>query len=243
MASLPGTTPARPLRTPTQVDLGAQTRERLLSAAERLFGQRGYAGTSVRDVTTAASCNVAAVNYHFGSKRNLYIEMFHRRLAAIREQRVGSIREAMRHATGPRALECVLEAFASAFLEPLVARPEGRRLIELMARETVDAQLPPELFAREFVDPVQGVLMEAITATAPGISAHAATLCVLSIVGQLVHVAHVTRRAAGAGGHRFSAPKMAEAVDHIVRFSAAGIRGCRAATAAGSPTRTEERGE
>lgn len=227
MSLLPNTIPDQPPRNLTQADLGAQTRERLLEAAERLFGQRGYAATSVRDVTAAAACNVAAVNYHYGGKRNLYIEMFHRRLAAIREQRVGSIREAMHRAVGPRALETVLRAFAGAFLEPLVAKAEGRRLIELMARETVDAQLPPEMFAEEFVEPVHRVLIEAITATTPGISAHDAALCVLSIVGQLVHVAHVTRSAANAGGHRFTAPPMAEAVDHIVKFSAAGVRGCR----------------
>ncbi len=228
MAHLPHTVSDGPPRNLSQADLGAQTRERLLEAAERLFGQRGYAGASVRDVTAAAACNIAAVNYHFGGKRNLYIEMFHRRLAAIREHRVGSIREAMRHAKGPRALETVLEAFASAFLEPLVAKPEGRRLIELMARETVDAHLPPEMFAAEFIEPVHRVLVEAITTAAPKVSPHDAQLCVLSIVGQLVHVAHVTRRAANSGNKRFTAPPMDEAVEHIVRFSAAGVRACRA---------------
>jgi TetR/AcrR family transcriptional regulator, regulator of cefoperazone and chloramphenicol sensitivity len=217
----------RPRRHLSQADLGAQTRERLLDAAERLFGQRGYAGTSVRHVTAAARCNVAAVNYHFGGKHNLYVEMFRRRLVTIRAQRVGSIREAMAHARGPRALETVLSAFANAFLEPLVAQPDGRMLIELMARETVDAQLPPELFAKEFLEPVHHVLVEAITVTTPTVSPSRAQLCVLSIVGQLVHVAHVTRRAAGAGGQRFAAPPMAQAVEHIVRFSAAGVRSCR----------------
>jgi AcrR family transcriptional regulator len=211
----------------TQGDLGAQTRDRLLEAAERLFGQRGYAGTSVRDVTTAARCNLAAVNYHFGGKRNLYVAMFHRRLAAIREQRVESVRAAMQRAHGPHALEAVLEAFACAFLEPLVAKAEGRRLLELMARETVDAQLPPEMFADEFVEPVHEVLIDAITATTPEVALPDARLCVLSIVGQLVQVAHAARRAANAGGKRFTAPSVAEAVRHIVRFSAAGVRGCR----------------
>ncbi len=242
MARSPSVAPAPSHRTLTQADLGVQTRERLLEAAERLFGQRGYAGTSVRDVTTTAACNVAAVNYHFGGKRNLYIEMFHRRLAAIREQRVGSIRAAMSRARGPRALETVLGAFASAFLEPLVTKPEGRWLIELMARETVDAQLPPEMFAEEFVQPVHRVLMEAIRATMPDVSTHDAALCVLSIVGQLVQVAHVTRRAATSGGGRFTAPPMAEAVDHIVKFSAAGVRGCRVGPSGRATAETERPG-
>jgi TetR/AcrR family transcriptional regulator, regulator of cefoperazone and chloramphenicol sensitivity len=230
MVRLPSSVADGPRRHPSQVDVGAQTRERLLDAAERLFGQRGYDGTTLRDVTMAAACNVAAVNYHFGGKRSLYIEMFRRRLATIRAQRVSSIREAMERAHGPRALETVLAAFANAFLEPLVTQPEGRMLIELMARETVDAQLPPEMFAREFVEPVHRVLVEAITTTTPSVSPAHAQLCVLSIVGQLVHVAHVTRRAVNGGVARFAVPSLAQAVDHIVRFSAAGVRSCREAT-------------
>jgi TetR/AcrR family transcriptional regulator, regulator of cefoperazone and chloramphenicol sensitivity len=226
MTPLPPPVPGRQHRNLTQADLGVQTRERLLEAAEVLFSQRGYAGTSVRDVTAEAGCNVAAVTYHFGGKRNLYIEMFERRLAAIREQRVSSVRDAMARARGPRALETVLAAFAGAFLEPLVAQPDGRRLIELMAREMVDGQLPPEMFATQFVEPVHRVLIEAITATTPEVEPREAAQCVVSIVGQLVHVARVTRKAGNPGDRRSAAPSMAEEVDHIVRFSAAGVRGC-----------------
>jgi AcrR family transcriptional regulator len=60
---------------------GAHTREQLLDAAERLFARRGFDATSVREITGAAACNLAAVNYHFGGKRALYREAFRRRLA------------------------------------------------------------------------------------------------------------------------------------------------------------------
>ena len=49
-----------------------QTDERLLSAAEKLFAKNGYDGTSVRDITEAADCNVASVNYYFSGKEKLY---------------------------------------------------------------------------------------------------------------------------------------------------------------------------
>ena len=51
------------------------TRDRLLQAAERLFARQGYEATSVRDITAAAECNVASVNYHFGGKNKLYLAM------------------------------------------------------------------------------------------------------------------------------------------------------------------------
>jgi len=48
-----------------------ETHERILDAAQKLFAEKGLDATSVRDITTAAECNVAAVNYHFGGKENL----------------------------------------------------------------------------------------------------------------------------------------------------------------------------
>ena len=50
------------------------TRERILDAAERLFMAHGYEGTSMRQITGDAAVNLAAVNYHFGSKESLMQE-------------------------------------------------------------------------------------------------------------------------------------------------------------------------
>jgi AcrR family transcriptional regulator len=57
---------------PSPIEQGAQTRQRLLDVAETLFAEHGFAATSVRDITSAAACNLAAVNYHFRDKQNLY---------------------------------------------------------------------------------------------------------------------------------------------------------------------------
>ena len=58
------------------------TRERILDAAEHLFMEHGYDGTSMRQITGDAAVNLAAVNYHFGSKESLMQEVFRRRLAS-----------------------------------------------------------------------------------------------------------------------------------------------------------------
>jgi len=47
------------------------TRQRILVVAERLFAERGIGFVSVRDITTEARANTAAINYHFGSKDGL----------------------------------------------------------------------------------------------------------------------------------------------------------------------------
>ena len=51
---------------------GAQSRDRILSAAKRLISRHGAAGVSLRDVTDAANVNIASVSYHFGSKDVLF---------------------------------------------------------------------------------------------------------------------------------------------------------------------------
>ena len=56
------------------------TRERILDEAEILFAGQGYHAVSVREITSAAQCNLAAVNYHFGNKHNLYLEVFRSRV-------------------------------------------------------------------------------------------------------------------------------------------------------------------
>lgn len=64
------------------------TRERILDAAERLFMAHGYEGTSMRQITGEAGVNLAAVNYHFGSKESLMQEIFRRRLDWLNEERM-----------------------------------------------------------------------------------------------------------------------------------------------------------
>ena len=59
------------------------TRERILKAAERLFAERGYDGTSVRAIVARARVNQAAINYHFAGKEGLYREICARRLPPL----------------------------------------------------------------------------------------------------------------------------------------------------------------
>ena len=57
------------------VETDAATRDRLLAAGTRLFAERGFQNVTVRDICTAATANVAAINYHFDGKAGLYMEV------------------------------------------------------------------------------------------------------------------------------------------------------------------------
>jgi AcrR family transcriptional regulator len=89
------------------------TKSRILDAAEKLFGLNGFDATSLRDITTEAGVNLAAVNYHFQSKDSLIDAVMARRIEPVSRQRM-----AMLDAAGPHpSVEQILEAF----LVPLVS--------------------------------------------------------------------------------------------------------------------------
>jgi len=69
------------------------TRDKILDAAELLFVERGFAATSMRAIASKAEVNLAAANYHFGSKRGLLSAVFHRRVAPITKQRLAGLKQ------------------------------------------------------------------------------------------------------------------------------------------------------
>jgi len=94
------------------------TREIILSTAEGLFADQGLAGTSLRGITTDAGVNLAAVNYHFGSKEGLIQAVFRRRLDALNTERLGRLERVEATAgDGKPHLRAALEAFIVPALE------------------------------------------------------------------------------------------------------------------------------
>jgi AcrR family transcriptional regulator len=87
----------------------SETKLRILDAAEGLFADRGFAATSMRDVTGEAGVNLAAVHYHFGSKDALIGAVFARRLTPLNEKRLRLLDALVASAGGRPALEDVLE--------------------------------------------------------------------------------------------------------------------------------------
>lgn len=212
--------------TPKEFSGTDETRERLLDTAERLFAEKGFEGASVRDITAGAASNVASVNYHFGSKDNLYREVFRRRLGILRDHRVACLHEALTAQPAP-TLEVVLEAFVLAFLEPLLEASEGRLLIELWAREMLEPHLPHELFHREMLEPVRSALTDALLQVVPRLERERAVMAVFSLISQLVNLVHIAYRAGQyglAGGDPWEPKTLDRLAHHIVRFSAGGIR-------------------
>ena len=108
------------------------TRQRIMGAAEALFAERGFAAASLRQVTAAAKVNLAAVNYHFGSKNNLIEEVFRRRLDELSHRRLERLAELAKSDT--LSLEGLLDAFITPALELSLDREGGSVFMRVLAR-------------------------------------------------------------------------------------------------------------
>jgi len=205
-------------------DAKKSVQDRLLDAAEELFCEHGFYDTSVRKIAARAKCNIASVNYYFGSKDKLYLEVWRRHLSVMRDTRLASIEKIMSQKDGNPSLEDLLTSYANAFVEPLVDKERSRRFIGLMAREMVDKKLPQNVFLEEMIIPVMNALQQALMKICRGLDQEKAHLVILSLVGQLVHTTMAeTMLEQGDEGEipRFD---LAEMIEHFVKFSAAGIR-------------------
>ncbi|MBL7154459.1 MAG: CerR family C-terminal domain-containing protein [Phycisphaerae bacterium] len=199
-------------------------RERLLDTAERLFSEHGFEGTSVRDLASAAGCNIASVNYYFGGKEKLYEEVFRRHLIPMTDIRIASIDKVMTQSNGKPELEVLLRAFANAFIEPLADEAKASRFMKLMIREMIDNHLPSDLFVKDVVIPTMGAMQTGVVKACPGLDEARVPLIVHSVIGQLVQAVHSERMLEQAKVADIPKFELAKVIDHIVKFSAAGIR-------------------
>jgi AcrR family transcriptional regulator len=125
------------------------TKDRILDAAETLFMEHGYEATSLRAITAAADVNLAAVNYHFGSKETLFESVLSRRLDPMNQQRVELLTR-FEADCAPQPVPC--ERILIALLIPalkLARDPErgGSNFLRLLGRAYAD----PAPFIRQFL--------------------------------------------------------------------------------------------
>src|SRR4029077_8186982 len=142
---------------PFDAPKSSATKDRILDAAEELFMEHGFEATSLRQITAAARVNLAAVNYHFGSKEDLFQAVLTRRLDPMNQERVALLTRFELDAA-PRALSC--ERILAAMFIPalkLARDPErgGKNFLRLLGRAYAD----PAPFIRRFLSEQYAVMI------------------------------------------------------------------------------------
>jgi len=201
------------------------TKDRLLAAASELFAERGFHRTTVRDIAARARVNVAAGNYHYGSKRALYLAVLRAQFADVRatlRARGAAVPEGELGGLSRRQLVALLRARVSVMLDLLIGPPGVHGT--LMQREMCDPSEALPVIVDEFILPMTGEMRSIAARLAPGAERKTVERCVFSVVGQALF-------------YRFSMPAMLRILDvpayprglvrelaaHITEFSLGGM--------------------
>ncbi|MBI2286275.1 MAG: CerR family C-terminal domain-containing protein [Nitrosomonadales bacterium] len=201
-----------------------QTRARLLDAAREVFSQHGFQGATVREICRRAEANVAAVNYHFGSKDGLLAEALN--FAPLKAMQLANI-----EAGG--APEMRLCLFIRDFMLMLLDETNGSLPCRIMARELADPTPALDKIVREAIAPLHEFLGELLREIAGEKTGEAELRrCMHSILGQCLYYRHshpVLQRL-----HprlRYDQKEIAAIALHIADFSLAGINAISKPTA------------
>ena len=155
------------------------TRERILKAAERLFAERGYDGTSIRTIVAKAKVNQAAINYHFEGKDGLYREVLRAAFHALTEDQLAHGEEIK-----TMSREAALSEFVRRQLRPLTARDEFSRSLRIFNWETVRPTAVFRKLMSEEATPFMGLAVDLIRRFLPDADQRTLTVAAIWLLGQ-----------------------------------------------------------
>jgi AcrR family transcriptional regulator len=204
-----------------------ETRERLLTTAERLFSERGFKKVTVREICRAARANVAAVNYHFGDKLGLYREVLQSAIDVMR-----ATTDAAREAGEGQPAEERLRRFIAVFVHRLLDSGAHAWLHRLINREMNDPTPALDALVEQGVRPrveyVSGLIGEMLDCEPAD---ERVLRCVASIQAQAI--AYLPNPIAARLGLTFTPTPshIDEVAKHIADFSLAGVHAIAGAKA------------
>ncbi|MFH1999922.1 MAG: TetR/AcrR family transcriptional regulator [Planctomycetota bacterium] len=202
------------------------TKDRILDAAEQLFSEQEYAATSLRSITTRAQVNLAAVNYYFGFKKELYQAVISRKVNPINQRRLAMLDDLEAEAgSGPVQLQDILKAF----LEPVfnlqvTDRTDRGRFLKLAARAHMDPN--PEIQAM-FIELFQEIFqrfMKALQRALPGFSKEALQMKFHFMIGSMIHTLHWDQCMDRSFLRKFFTKDRDVLLMHLIRFATEGMR-------------------
>ncbi|MET0379640.1 MAG: TetR/AcrR family transcriptional regulator [Spongiibacteraceae bacterium] len=149
---------------------GAKTRDGILDAAEKLFAEYGYDGTSMRDIAAAAEAELGTLGYHFTSKENIFANVLQRRSPDSAEVLRGSLIKARQTFGDQLSVEKIIEAFSQPQFAMLHKNDPGHLSYQRIVTQRVPVENNGKLHAAiaEYYLPVRELYLEALETALPG---------------------------------------------------------------------------
>ena len=191
------------------------TKNKILDAAEKLFGMNGFEGTSLRDITTEADVNLAAINYHFQSKDSLIDAIVVRLIEPKNKKRLELLAAAGPHPT--------VEQILRAFMAPVML-VEADVLVPLIGRILSNPEVFVERVFHKHLAPVSQRFVEALSKALPDLPPSEILWRLHFSVGVLTHTMLWGRIYPKITNGVCDISDREALVDRAVRFVAAGFR-------------------
>jgi AcrR family transcriptional regulator len=208
------------------------TRDRLLAAATQLFAERGFHGTTIRDIAERAKVNVAAGNYHYGSKKALYLEVLRAEFAKIRAElrrRGAAPSPAELARLGRPELVELLRRRARTMFALMIGPPPSLHAT-LMQREMCDPSEALPVIVAEFIQPMVDESAEIVAHLAPGLDRRTLERAVFSFMGQAIFYRFTMPSLLHMWGIDAFPPGLApKLADHVTEFTLGGLERLAAA--------------
>lgn len=218
---------------------GEKTRAAILDVAERLFAENGPSAVSTRAIASVAGVNTAALNYHFGSKDQLFEEMFQRRVAPINEQRLRLLESAI-SAAGCEAsvsLEVVIRCFVLPPLRIDTGEAKGVAISVDQSRARIIGQFLARAFSSPgeegflvtYYEPVRSRFITVLAMLLPTLTTDELLRRYNFMVGALIYAmggdSRLTRRPKSMATdlHNESSDGLSDTIDQLVAFLSAGF--------------------
>lgn len=200
----------------------AQTRERILNAAEQLFADRGYDGASIRDVAAQAGLQVHSISYHFGPKDALFDAVVERRAAIMTRLRRDALVSARLRAGAQTIPVCDL---VRSYIEPFIKSashgdPGWRNYAALMGR-LANSPLGTEIIARHYDETARDYIAE-LSRSLSGADPDDVVEGFSAMVAAMLGICAATGRPERLSGRTVSRPPE-HSFETIVRFHTAGF--------------------
>ena len=208
------------------------TRDSLLVAAEQLIAHKGYANTSLRDITAQANANIAAVNYHFGSKEGMVAAMLSRRMKPLNKERLVLL-ELELDAARKENRRPDPEKLLRAFIEPVIAffqvQAQGNDFLRILSHLHSD---PDDAIRQEFLKHMVPVFLsyfKGFKAALPDVAPELLVSRIFFCIGAMVHGASLlVDDDIREHGAKSGLPAMADSktiVEELIGFVLRGVAG------------------
>jgi len=204
----------------------SQPKQRLLAAAEQLFAEKGFESVAVRDVTQLAKANVAAVNYHFGSRDGLVALVVARYLAPLNQERLERLDVLERRAPGKVV---PIEEIVHALVRPLIGMVGKSELSEALFCKLMGGifTLPEEALSSPIVEQskvLNNRFMRALGKSLPTVPQEDLQWRMHFLLGSLVHLLRHQEWLRSLSNGASGSPSLEVTLGRFVRFAAAGLR-------------------